>query len=49
MRYFLQGYFAEVWRARWHGSPVAVKVLYRESFQQKNQTELFIQEARILR
>lgn len=44
-----KGYFAEVWKAEWQHSPVAVKIIYREAFHNKNQRELFMQEARILR
>src|SRR5690348_5974988 len=39
------GYFAEVRRAEWRGTKVAVKIIYRENFRNKNELELFQQEA----
>ncbi len=44
-----KGFFAEVRRAEWCGCKVAVKIIYRESFKNKSDLELFYQEAEILR
>jgi serine/threonine protein kinase len=44
-----KGFFAEVRKGEWRGCKVAVKIIYRESFKNKNDIELFYQEAEILR
>jgi tRNA A-37 threonylcarbamoyl transferase component Bud32/peroxiredoxin len=43
-----KGYFGEVRSATWHGTPVACKVLYRESFLHEGQLEMFVREAVLL-
>lgn len=43
-----KGYFAEVRKATWNGTDVAVKILYRETFSNKNEMELFYKEVEIL-
>eukprot|EP01099_Mayorella_cantabrigiensis_P000837 TRINITY_DN1356_c0_g2_i5.p1 TRINITY_DN1356_c0_g2~~TRINITY_DN1356_c0_g2_i5.p1 ORF type:complete len:573 (+),score=151.87 TRINITY_DN1356_c0_g2_i5:542-2260(+) len=43
-----KGYFAEVRKATWNGTEVAVKKLYRETFSNKNEMELFYKEVEIL-
>lgn len=42
------GFFAEVREGEYRGSPIAVKIIYRESFRNKGDIELFYQEAEIL-
>lgn len=43
-----RGYFGEVRAATWSGTPVACKVLYRESFLEQGQLEMFVREAMLL-
>ena len=43
-----KGYFGEVRAATWNGTPVACKVLYRESFLHEGQLEMFVREAVLL-
>lgn len=43
-----RGFFGEVKRALWRGSLVAAKFLYRESFRQKSELELFAREIAVL-
>lgn len=43
-----KGFFAEVRQGEWRGTPIAVKIIYRESFRNKGDIELFYQEAEIL-
>lgn len=43
-----RGYFGEVRRAEWQGTPVACKIIYRESFLAEGQLQLFLREAALL-
>eukprot|EP00029_Vermamoeba_vermiformis_P010000 TRINITY_DN5168_c0_g1_i1.p1 TRINITY_DN5168_c0_g1~~TRINITY_DN5168_c0_g1_i1.p1 ORF type:complete len:765 (-),score=122.55 TRINITY_DN5168_c0_g1_i1:390-2684(-) len=43
-----KGFFGEVRKGKWRGSDVAIKIIYRESFKEKNDEDLFIREVEIL-
>ena len=44
-----RGFFGEVRRGKWRGSDVACKVIYRTSFRDKTDKEMFIREVNVLR
>eukprot|EP01129_Flabellula_baltica_P009420 TRINITY_DN3845_c0_g1_i1.p1 TRINITY_DN3845_c0_g1~~TRINITY_DN3845_c0_g1_i1.p1 ORF type:complete len:998 (+),score=177.58 TRINITY_DN3845_c0_g1_i1:1-2994(+) len=43
-----KGFFGEVKRGKWNGVTVACKILYRNSFKDKKEMDLFIKEVEIL-
>ncbi|ELR22297.1 nonreceptor tyrosine kinase, putative [Acanthamoeba castellanii str. Neff] len=44
-----KGFFGEVKKGRWRGTPVAAKIIYRELFRSKSDEQLFDKEVRMLR
>src|SRR5205085_2555687 len=44
-----RGYFGEVNKVKWKGMDVACKIIYRKSFQNKTDIDMYLREVGILR